>query len=222
MTAEAPGRPCPEGTRRRVASSMAFPVPPLGANLRNAADHRPQEADGEGLPVGGQLEDHRVRRRHGPGLDPAAALDDLLRAGGAVGGGEGRAHAGAQARGLGAQDARVAPQDRLDAQQQRELVLQGDGEGVARAGGVPVAAGGPMGASGRPVPAGSASARDSARARAASIPAFDTSAVAAKPHAPPTRTRTPTPSVTCASTRPTRPSRTRTRSSRPPTWRASA
>ena len=58
--------PVPEGTRRRVASSMAFPVPPLGAHLRNAADHRPQEADGEGLPVGGQLEDHRVRRRPRP------------------------------------------------------------------------------------------------------------------------------------------------------------
>ncbi len=77
-------------------------------------------------------------------------------------------------------------------------------------------------ASGAAGPAGSAAATSSARASARWAPAGVGSSSAAKPQAPPTRTRTPTPADSAASTRSTAPLRTRIRSLRRSTRRASA
>jgi hypothetical protein len=81
---------------------------------------------------------------------------------------------------------------------------------------------GVTGASGRAPADGCVSATPRARRRAASVPAGLTSRVAAKPHAPPTSTRMPTPSLSWASTASMSSSWTASASARWCTCRASA
>ena len=176
----------------------------------------------------------RARRgRSGPGVsspadrhgrDPAAALGDALLAERALGRREQPSRSrNAWKCALRERSRAGRRAGRVGREQHGELVLERDRERVALAGLAHSPARGRLGgerrgARGAAAPRAIASARSSAAsASARSVPR-----VAAKPQAPPTRTRTPMPSLSCESSSSTRPLRVESRSTRERTWRASA